>query len=507
MNRLILFLSLFCWVSPLFARDASFNAQNLKPASDVGNYFGVLGSQTLHQGNFSLGLTTDYAQEPIILVNAAGAKIRNIVGREIGTYLTGSFGLMEWWDVGLLVATAPYINFFTSATASQTRIRMGDVQLSTRLRLLDNQTYPVGVAVVPILAIPTGNGASLVGNNRVTGGGMVVVETKRIADRFSVALNAGYEVRPAAVLSTGTTMNDLVLYGLGGNFSLLPRLDLIAEARGFTLANDLFGSTQRPIEYEGGVRFYPASRWAVSVGGGSSLLDGVGNPLFRVLAGVAYVPEHQGFVRKEKTKIVDSDGDGISDDLDRCPTEVGTEDNGGCPEAPKLVITPEEYRIMTRPIYFDFEKATLRPDALPILQALVDALKVKPMIKKLSIEGHCDEIGTDVFNQWLSEERAKTVQDYLLKQGVEASRLETVGYGKKRPIDPGHNHEAWQKNRRVEFIFKEVEGISIPEIVPQSPSPTLPETGPVSVPPVAPEVLPTTPEATPMPPVAPSKNP
>jgi peptidoglycan-associated lipoprotein len=67
------------------------------------------------------------------------------------------------------------------------------------------------------------------------------------------------------------------------------------------------------------------------------------------------------------------------------------------------------------------------------------------------LEGHCDERGTVEYNLSLGEKRAKAVKDYLVGLGISADRLSIISYGKERPADPGHNEEAWAKNRRVEF--------------------------------------------------------
>lgn len=477
----------------------------------------------------------DYAHAPIGFFNAAGVKVQNIIEREIDFHLSGTYGFLEWLDAGILISSAPYLVFrptdnattaIDESSTTDTRIRMGDILLNARFRLLDHHTYPVGLAFIPFVTIPTGSGVSFVGNNQFTGGGMIVVESPRVANRFSVALNTGYEIRERATLSTGTVINDLFLYGLGGNLSVHQKVDIIAELRGFTMVGDFFGG-QRPMEWEGGVRFYPVERWAVTVGGGTGLLEGIGNPTVRVLAGVAYVPERKPHERKEKIKKEpkpagepkieepkkekkkkerltkeqkrDADGDGIRNADDHCPTEVGPADNGGCPVRPIIVINPKEYRILTRPIHFDFEKTALRKDALPIVQAVADALKSKPTIRLLSVEGHTDDVGRTKFNQWLSEERAKTVLGYLISQGIEKERLTSVGYGETKPVDPSRNREAWKKNRRVEFVFKEVDGLIVPEETPSSTEPTLPESGPVTVPPVEPPA----PEGT-IPPMPPS---
>jgi peptidoglycan-associated lipoprotein len=72
---------------------------------------------------------------------------------------------------------------------------------------------------------------------------------------------------------------------------------------------------------------------------------------------------------------------------------------------------------------------------------------------KVKIEGNCDERGTTEYNLALGDRRAKAAMDYLTAQGVDAARLTTISYGKEKPVDAGHNEEAWAKNRRDEFIL------------------------------------------------------
>ncbi len=72
---------------------------------------------------------------------------------------------------------------------------------------------------------------------------------------------------------------------------------------------------------------------------------------------------------------------------------------------------------------------------------------------KIQIEGHCDERGTAEYNLALGERRANSAKKYLVSLGIPADRLSTISYGKEMPLDPGHNEEAWAKNRRAHFII------------------------------------------------------
>jgi peptidoglycan-associated lipoprotein len=101
-------------------------------------------------------------------------------------------------------------------------------------------------------------------------------------------------------------------------------------------------------------------------------------------------------------------------------------------------------------VYFDYDKYNLRPDAMNTLNSNLNWLRNNPDARVL-IEGHCDERGSEEYNLSLGDKRAKEVMSYLIKSGIDSSRLYTISYGEEFPVDPGHNEEAWSKNRRAEF--------------------------------------------------------
>jgi peptidoglycan-associated lipoprotein len=104
-------------------------------------------------------------------------------------------------------------------------------------------------------------------------------------------------------------------------------------------------------------------------------------------------------------------------------------------------------------IYFDFDKSNIRTDAREILKANSDIFS-KNANAKVVVEGHCDERGTAEYNMALGERRAQETKKYLVNLGIDASRLETVSYGKERPADAGHDENAWAQNRRAQFLLK-----------------------------------------------------
>jgi len=101
-------------------------------------------------------------------------------------------------------------------------------------------------------------------------------------------------------------------------------------------------------------------------------------------------------------------------------------------------------------VYFDYNKDDIRDDAKPVLDAKVGILNANAALR-LRIAGHTDDRGSDEYNLALGQRRAASVQRYLVSRGVDASRFETVSFGKERPAVQGEDEAAWSKNRRAEF--------------------------------------------------------
>jgi peptidoglycan-associated lipoprotein len=101
-------------------------------------------------------------------------------------------------------------------------------------------------------------------------------------------------------------------------------------------------------------------------------------------------------------------------------------------------------------IHFDYDKASLRREDAAVLDQKVSILQANPGAR-IRVSGHCDERGSDEYNLALGNRRASSAKQYLVSHGIDAGRIETTSYGKERPVDPGHNEQAWATNRRDEF--------------------------------------------------------
>jgi OOP family OmpA-OmpF porin len=140
----------------------------------------------------------------------------------------------------------------------------------------------------------------------------------------------------------------------------------------------------------------------------------------------------------------DLDGDGVPNERDKCPnTRPGAVvDLDGC---------EVEAVIELEGVYFDFDKATIKPEGKAVLNEAAALLKKHERVV-VEVAGHTDSTGSETYNQGLSERRANSVKDYLTSQGVTATRLSAKGYGEAQPVASNDTKEGRAENRRVELI-------------------------------------------------------
>jgi outer membrane protein OmpA-like peptidoglycan-associated protein len=158
----------------------------------------------------------------------------------------------------------------------------------------------------------------------------------------------------------------------------------------------------------------------------------------------------------------DGDQDGVPDATDACPREPGKPSadpkQNGCPTF--IHYEGNVIRILQQ-VHFQTGSATILPDSFPMLEEIVKLLKANPHIKRMSIEGHTDNVGAAAMNLRLSQDRAASVMKWLVDHGIEPGRLESHGYGLTRPLpcpegsppscDSNATEQGRARNRRVEF--------------------------------------------------------
>lgn len=143
-------------------------------------------------------------------------------------------------------------------------------------------------------------------------------------------------------------------------------------------------------------------------------------------------------------------GCGLEKDLR--PAEVAALPKPAPEGEDKLKKAKEDFE--NRDVLFPYDSYVLSQEARALLQEKARFLQQNPELKTL-IEGHCDERGTKEYNLALGDRRAQAAKRYLTGLGIAPDRMKTVSYGKERPLYPGHNEEAWAKNRRAHFALQE----------------------------------------------------
>jgi peptidoglycan-associated lipoprotein len=131
-------------------------------------------------------------------------------------------------------------------------------------------------------------------------------------------------------------------------------------------------------------------------------------------------------------------------------TDDGSMDEGAIPEeqSARGIDFSRVMNVSLDDVYFGYDQYTLTQEAMNILAKNVETLKSNPKVV-VQIEGHADERGTVEYNLALGQKRASAVRSYLIAAGINSARIFTISYGKEKPLDPGHNEEAWAKNRRA----------------------------------------------------------
>jgi OOP family OmpA-OmpF porin len=315
------------------------------------------------------------------------------------------------------------------------------------------------------------------------------------------------------VMPTGQRMSagSEIPFGLGIAYAIRPqKFDVVAEVFGaYPLDGD---ENYQPLEAILGAKVYLARNSFLSIGGGMGLLPDEGaNPDARAFIGIVFEPnigdrdgdglkddvdecpavpedfddfededgcpeadndrdgildvddlcpneaeDKDGFEDEDGCPDLDNDKDRIKDVDDRCPNEPetynGVEDQDGCPDRGRVVVTDTKIEILDK-VYFEYNKAKIKSESFPILDAVAATLEGNPDIQLIEIQGHTDERGNDEYNLQLSDKRAKAVMQYLADKGIDENRLTAQGYGETQPLDRKKNEEAYAKNRRVEFLI------------------------------------------------------
>jgi outer membrane protein OmpA-like peptidoglycan-associated protein len=456
--------------------------------------------QMLPKGSLRSSVVLHYEKDPLVYYQQ-GSRVGAVVGHRLTANLMAAWAPLEWLE---LEAQLPVVLSGRGEDLSGRGVgRPEGAGLSTpvlgaRVGLLaQRKRAPVDLALGFGAGLPLGSAAVLGRDEQVRlsprvmmgrsfGGlragvdvGLLLRPTLGLSDELNVADEVGDEVHLGAVLATTGQ-------GLRGELSARAQLPLTRQASS--------------LELLAGARLPVARRFEAYALAGPGFGEAPGTPSFRVLMGMSYVPG-QKHVKGTDVKVADvqgagmqgadvegtgmtdtdvkdtavtdavvtntdvadavvtdTDGDGVADHLDNCRIESGPASNQGCPEREKQLVTLTQDRIQINgTVHFETGRALIQPRSFPLLDQVAKVLREHPDIQRVRIEGHSDSRGSAALNRRLSKERAESVRAYLVKQGVEASRLAAEGYGPDRPVASNDSAEGRASNRRVEFLITSLE--------------------------------------------------
>ncbi len=371
-----------------------------------------------------------------IYVSAAEA-IRHTIGAGIKltpikdlTLLSGfNFGLAR--RVGLGIPATPPWNFFVGASFAIDPFQHGEKKLVVEVREKETEVVKAppalrleGVITDAETKAPLpGVIVAIAGNKPTASGSDGAYESLPVTgDKVTVSVSReGYKSieQEFAVDADGPTKVDL---------------ELVPDVK---KAEFLVSTTSKSKPVKAAISFQGAEEARGETG------EGDGKASFELVAGVYTVTAiADGYLAKTRDVQVSPGGTlNLDFELEAVPKKV-------------LVIFKGDKIEILQQVHFATGKATILPDSHGLLAQVVDAI-IKNDVKRVRVDGHTDNKGKKDFNQQLSEDRAQAVKDYLIKQGLDANRLEAAGYGDSKPVAPNLTARGRELNRRVEFIVLE----------------------------------------------------
>ena len=463
---------------------------------------------TLPPAGPSGGLWFSYADDPLV-VRYAPSEDRDEV-RLLGSVATAD--LQGAWSLSRgLVGVALPVHLYTAGMVSGPT-HLGDARVTGRVVLMERAGLTMGLATD--LRLPTGSPASWVGAGKARLG-LAVVDTVE-AGPVRISANLGARTGTGDLLGD-LRVSPALTWGAGAA-AYRDRLGAAVEITGeaYLRAIGEPGATPAEILLTGR---YRTGNLVASLGAGTGMTTGIGAPDSRVVAGLAWAPPRpepvsvvdapapgpaprddpppattgDALVRVvgpsglpvrgatvrilgtlQQTMRVGADGileaslpartyDVVVAADGWVPAERQLDIPAGARSELMVVLRPADVVIdaeagqiyLTDKVFFALDKAELAVDSVQLLDTLVRTLQEHPEITHLRIEGHTDSQGDSEYNMDLSQARAAAVRTYLIGEGVEAGRLEAVGYGETRLLQEGDSDAVHATNRRVEFHIVE----------------------------------------------------
>lgn len=415
--------------SPVSAENG-YESHTWQPVQDGSGAFTTVGVQSLEPGTIRLGLSYDYARNPVTLKAAGSSSSFGVIIDQASTFEASAFfGLGAGLELGLAVpvATNTYVNpIGVDRNHGTAASGIGDLRAVGKWQALAPRNYLPGVAVIGVVTVPTGDGRSWMGSNQATPT-LLVAGEERLGP-VGLFGNAGYRVRSSTEI-WGNTEDDDVLWRAGATWDIgRTRVALIGEAFG---AIDIAGGAS-PSEFGFGVR---KSLEPVEIAAGVNwgISRDIGSPEWRAYTMLSWT------MARPHRRVV--------------PVLPLAEVTEATPAPVEPEVEPEAITEIPQIAFFAFNSAEILPESRADLDAVARVLVAHPELGRIRVEGHTDPSGTERFNLGLSLRRAQAAAAYLVACGVPADRLVPVGYGEREPLFSNETAEGRAANRRVEFTI------------------------------------------------------
>jgi outer membrane protein OmpA-like peptidoglycan-associated protein len=473
-------------------RDA-FELERLSPSPFAGTSLVANTGDGLPSAEARFSLIAHYEREPL-LVHRAGALLGDVVGHRVTGHLTAAWAPFQRL---LLGAQAPVVawqkgdDLTAYGVERPASLALGTPVMSARfLAFHEAWGSPLDLALDLGVGLPLGSTSAYASDDRVTLSPSLGLG--KSLGPLRVGASGGVTLRPTRGLGTddiGSAVHgDLSLTTLGDGW----RWELTGRFALPTVGTDLTS-----VEALAGPRI-PLGDWELFVLGGPGFGNGMGTPLFRVLVGLARnwrepaplppalqpAPSKQPapaprlpaegvtavVVEKalppppspactegtdyplEACPVLDKDGDGVPNGLDKCPLVPGKALHFGCP-TPVVEFTKEKL-VIDEAIQFNFGEAKIQASSFELLDRVAEVLLEHPEAGRVIIEGHTDGQSGAADKLKLGQRRAEAVRDYLVKKGLKKAQLEPRGFGPTRAISRDKTAEGRDQNRRVVFRFE-----------------------------------------------------
>ncbi|MBK9032357.1 MAG: DUF4215 domain-containing protein [Myxococcales bacterium] len=352
---------------------SAYSAERFRLAMDRDGVLGAEAARAPGHLVLDIGLWLGYANDPITVrdTDPDHTRLGALVSGRVGGDLVASVGLGSRFELGLaapvILSQSESLGMLSTSTGELSSLGFGDLSLTPKAALLRGS---VDVAVAVAVTLPTSGGSDYLGEDGVTVAPALLVG--RTAGPLRLLGNLGYRARKSAQM-VDLAVDDELFARAGVGYQI-GKADVMGELSFATQASDPFASYNiTHAEARAGVGYDVTPGLRLFAATGAGLASGFGTPDWRALGGVFFGAGHGTPVAREVAKVVDTDGDGFLDDVDKCVTEPETvnsfEDDDGCPDNPDAdgdgILVPADQCPDEPETVNSFEDDDGCPDAIP----------------------------------------------------------------------------------------------------------------------------------------------